>query len=106
MKLTLMHYHHCKCICKNKKLYAHILTFSPDFFTTTKTGEIISRLTVDTAVIYNVISNNISFFLRNSVLFVGGLLLLFLTNFKLSLLAFLVILLKEHARRREYYMIR
>ena len=76
-----------------QKLYAHILTFSPDFFTTTKTGEIISRLTVDTAVIYNVISNNISFFLRNSVLFVGGLLLLFLTNFKLSLLAFLVILL-------------
>ena len=76
-----------------QKLYSHILTFSPDFFTNVKTGEIISRLTVDTIVIYNVISNNISFFLRNLVLFIGGLLLLFFTNVKLSLLAFLVILL-------------
>ena len=76
-----------------QKLYSHILTFSPDFFTNAKTGEIISRLTVDTIVIYSVISNNISFFLRNSVLFIGGLLLLFFTNVKLSLLAFLVILL-------------
>ena len=76
-----------------QKLYSHILTFSPDFFTNVKTGEIISRLTVDTTLIYNVISNNISFFLRNSVLFIGGLLLLFFTNVKLSLLAFLVILL-------------
>ncbi len=76
-----------------QKLYSHILTFSPDFFTNAKTGEIISRLTVDTTLIYSVISNNISFFLRNSVLFIGGLLLLFFTNVKLSLLAFLVILL-------------
>ena len=76
-----------------QKLYSHILTFSPDFFTNAKTGEIISRLTVDTTLIYSVISNNISFFLRNSVLFIGGLLLLFFTNAKLSLLAFLVILL-------------
>ena len=62
-----------------QKLYSHILTFSPDFFTNAKTGEIISRLTVDTTLIYSVISNNISFFLRNSVLFIGGLLLLFFT---------------------------
>jgi len=76
-----------------QKLYSHILTFSPDFFTNAKTGEIISRLTVDTNLIYNVISNNISFFLRNLTLFIGGLLLLFFTNAKLSVLAFLVILL-------------
>ena len=76
-----------------QKLYAHILTFSPDFFTNAKTGDIISRLTVDTIIIYNIISNTVSFFLRNLVLFLGGLLFLFLTNTKLSLVAFLVILL-------------
>jgi ABC-type multidrug transport system fused ATPase/permease subunit len=76
-----------------QKLYAHILTFSPDFFTNAKTGDIISRLTVDTIVIYSIISNTVSFFLRNLVLFLGGLLFLFLTNTKLSLAAFLVILL-------------
>jgi ATP-binding cassette subfamily B protein len=76
-----------------QKLYAHILTFSPDFFINTKTGDIISRFTVDITLIYNVISNTISFFLRNLVLFIGGLTFLFLTNTKLSLVAFLIILL-------------
>jgi ATP-binding cassette subfamily B protein len=76
-----------------QKIYSHIINFPPNFFTTAKTGDIISRLTVDTTVIHNVISNTISFLLRNTALFCGGLILLFLTNVKLSLVAIVIILI-------------
>jgi ATP-binding cassette subfamily B protein len=70
-----------------KKTYDHIIRVSAEFFEITKTGDVISRLTVDTVILYNAISANISFFLRNSLLFFGGILLLFLTSVKLSLLS-------------------
>ena len=74
-----------------KKVYNHIIHVSAEFFELTKSGDVISRLTVDTAVLYNVISNTISFLLRNSLFFLGGLSLLFFTSSKLSLLTMLII---------------
>ncbi len=74
-----------------KKVYNHIIHVSAEFFELTKAGDVISRLTVDTAVLYNVISNTISFLLRNSLFFLGGLSLLFFTSSKLSLLTMLII---------------
>jgi ATP-binding cassette subfamily B protein len=70
-----------------RKSYAHIIRVSPEFFENTKVGDVITRLTVDCSILYETISANISFFLRNSLLFVGGILLLFLTSTKLSLLS-------------------
>jgi len=76
-----------------KKVYNHIIRVSAEFFEITKTGDVISRLTVDTAVLYNIFSNTISFFLRNILLFFGGIIFLFLTSFKLSLISLLLILI-------------
>lgn len=74
-----------------KKVYDHIIRVSAEFFEITKTGDVISRLTVDTAVLYNIFSNTISFFLRNILLFFGGIIFLFLTSFKLSLISLILI---------------
>lgn len=75
-----------------KRVYNHIIHVSAEFFEITKTGEVISRLTVDAIVLYNILSNTISFLLRNSLLFVGGIFFLFLTSPKLSLISLFLIL--------------
>ncbi len=74
-----------------KKVYDHIIRVSAEFFELTKTGDVISRLTVDTVVLYSTFSNTISFFLRNSLLFVGGICFLLLTSAKLSMISAMVI---------------
>lgn len=74
-----------------KKVYDRIIRVSAEFFELTKTGDVISRLTVDTIVLYNIFSNTISFFLRNSLFFLGGICFLFLTSAKLSIISALVI---------------
>ncbi len=65
-------------------VYAHIVMQSPQFFETTKTGEVLSRLTTDTTLIQTLIGTSISMALRNLLLFAGGLLMLFITSVKLS----------------------
>jgi ATP-binding cassette, subfamily B, bacterial len=72
-------------------VYAHVVTQSPQFFETTQTGEVLSRLTTDTTLIQTVVGTSISMALRNLVLFIGGLAMLFVTSPKLS--AIIVILL-------------
>ena len=46
-------------------VYAHVLTQSPQFFETLKTGEVLSRLTTDTTVIQNAVGSSVSMGLRN-----------------------------------------
>jgi ATP-binding cassette subfamily B protein len=50
-----------------------VVTQSPEFFETTKTGEVLSRLTTDTTLIQTVVGTSISMALRNMLLFLGGL---------------------------------
>ena len=66
------------------KVYAHVVTQSPQFFETTQTGEVLSRLTTDTTLIQTVVGTSISMALRNILLFIGGLVMLFVTSIKLS----------------------
>lgn len=65
-------------------VYAHVVTQSPQFFETTKSGEVLSRLTTDTTLIQALIGTSISMALRNMLLFIGGLAMLFVTSIKLS----------------------
>ncbi len=74
-----------------KKVYGHIIRVSTEFFEITKTGDVVSRLTVDTTLLYETMSSTVSFLLRNLLFFVGGICLLFCTSVKLSLLTMLVI---------------
>ncbi|MFC7514384.1 ABC transporter transmembrane domain-containing protein [Herbaspirillum sp. GCM10030257] len=65
-------------------VYRHVVTQSPEFFETTQTGEVLSRLTTDTTLIQTLVGTSISMALRNTLLFVGGLVMLFVTSVKLS----------------------
>jgi ATP-binding cassette subfamily B protein len=73
-------------------VYRHVVHQSPEFFETTQTGEVLSRLTTDTTLIQAVVGTSISLALRNTLLFLGGLAMLFVTSAKLTaiILALLV----------------
>ena len=85
-------------------VYRHVVQQSPQFFETTKTGEVLSRLTTDTTLIQALVGTSISMALRNMLLFIGGLVMLFVTSVKLSsiiivLLAAVVIPIVVFGRR-------
>ncbi|MGH6622332.1 MAG: ABC transporter transmembrane domain-containing protein [Burkholderiaceae bacterium] len=63
-----------------RAVYSHVLTQSPQFFETLKTGEVLSRLTTDTTVIQNAVGSSVSMGLRNAVLFTGGMAMLIATS--------------------------
>jgi ATP-binding cassette, subfamily B, bacterial len=65
-------------------VYRHVVEQSPEFFETTRTGEVLSRLTTDTTLIQAVVGTSISLALRNTLLFVGGLAMLFVTSARLT----------------------
>ena len=74
-----------------RDVYARVIGLSPGFFETTRTGEVLSRLTTDTAVVQTVISASLSQALRNVLLLAGGLVLLVMTNPKLTGLVLIVV---------------
>ncbi len=74
-------------------VYAHVVTQSPEFFETTQTGEVLSRLTTDTTLIQAVVGTSISLALRNLLLFVGGLVMLFITSPMLSSIIIVMLIL-------------
>ena len=74
-----------------RAVYDHVLTLSPGFFETTKTGEVLSRLTTDTTVLQVIVGSSVSVALRNLLLFIGGSVMLFYTSAKLTGLVFLVV---------------
>jgi ATP-binding cassette subfamily B protein len=61
-------------------VYAHVLRQSPEFFETTQTGEVLSRLTTDTTLVQTVVGSSLSMGLRNSVMGIGALAMLIVTN--------------------------
>ena len=69
-----------------RKVYSHVINQSPEFFETTQTGEVLSRLTTDTVVIQTLVGTSISLAIRNALLLAGGLVMMFITSVKLTLL--------------------
>jgi ATP-binding cassette subfamily B protein len=74
-----------------KAVFNRILSLHLGFFETTKTGEILSRLTTDTTLLQTVIGSSASVALRNAINLVGGVVMLFITNPKLSVMVMLVV---------------
>ncbi len=72
-----------------QSVFAHVLTLSPAFFDSARTGEIASRLTNDTEQLRQVIGFGLSMFLRNGLMMIGALVLMFLTSVKLAALVVL-----------------
>ena len=67
-------------------VFNHLIHMHPGFFETNIPSEIQSRITTDTTLLQTVIGSSVSIALRNALMFVGGLILLVITNPKLSLL--------------------
>jgi len=59
-----------------KATYAHILKLDPAFFLQTRTGEVLSRLTTDIAIVETLLATSISVAIRNLLILVGALILL------------------------------
>ena len=72
-----------------RDVFDHMLKLSPGYYEATRTGELISRLTADTALLETVIGSSVSMAIRNAVLGAGSLVMLFLTSWKLTLLVLL-----------------
>ena len=67
-----------------KAVFDHVLTLTPAFFEVTRTGEVLSRLTADTTLVQTVVGSSASIAARNVVMFIGGLILMFATSWKLT----------------------
>ena len=67
-------------------VFNHLIHMHPGFFEQNIPSEIQSRITTDTTLLQTVIGSSVSIALRNALMFFGGMVLLFITNAKLSLL--------------------
>ena len=74
-------------------VYGHVLRQSPEFFETTQTGEVLSRLTTDTTLVQTVVGSSLSMGLRNAVMGTGALGMLIWTNPVVMFQVLLVLLL-------------
>jgi ATP-binding cassette subfamily B protein len=69
-----------------EQVYRSIIDQEIGFFDLRKTGELTSRITADATVMQNTVSVNLSMGLRNLVMVVGGLILLFVSSPRLTAL--------------------
>ncbi|WP_444668567.1 ABC transporter transmembrane domain-containing protein [Cereibacter changlensis] len=74
-----------------RALFDRMMGMSPAFFERIMTGEVLSRLTTDTTLILSVIGSSVSIALRNLLILIGGLALLFFTSVKLTGMVLLIV---------------
>jgi len=73
------------------KLFSQIIFQEMTFFDFSKTGELLGRLSADTAILQNALSVNISMLVRSGFQALGGIILLFITSAKLTIFILLII---------------
>ena len=69
-----------------KAVFDNIVRLHPGFFELNRSGEIMSRLTTDTTLLQTIIGSSFSMALRSSLTLIGALVMMFITNLKLSLI--------------------
>jgi ATP-binding cassette subfamily B protein len=74
-----------------RDVFAHLISLSPAFFDSSRSGELISRLTADTTQIKSAVGASVSIALRNFMLFVGATAMMVITSPRLSGLVLLAI---------------
>ena len=72
-------------------VFNHVVNLHPAFFETNRSGDIMSRLTSDTTLLQSIIGSSMSIALRSSISFTGALIMLLITNLKLSLIILLAV---------------
>jgi ATP-binding cassette subfamily B protein len=74
-----------------KGLFGRILTLDPSFYAQMRTGEVLSRLTTDIALVETLMTTSISYALRNFLTLIGGVILLFFVSPKLTGFVLLIV---------------
>lgn len=74
-----------------QEVFGHITRLPASFFDATRSGEISSRLTADTTQVKAAVSLTASVALRNSMLCVGGVAMMFVTSPRLSMMTLVAI---------------
>ncbi|QJD58057.1 ATP-binding cassette domain-containing protein [Pseudomonas sp. gcc21] len=74
-----------------RQVFDHVIDLHPGFFETNRGLEIQSRLTADTTVLQSVIGSTLSIALRNGLMLIGGIVLLVVTNPKLTSIVMLAV---------------
>ena len=67
-----------------RDVLAHLISLSPAFFDSSRSGELVSRLTADTTQIKSAVGASASVVLRNIMLFVGAVTMMVITSPRLS----------------------
>jgi ATP-binding cassette subfamily B protein len=67
-----------------RDVFAHLISLSPAFFDSARSGELISRLTADTTQIKSAVGASVSIALRNLMLFIGATAMMVITSPRLS----------------------
>jgi len=67
-----------------RDVFAHLMSLSPAFFDSARSGELISRLTADTTQIKSAAGASVSVALRNVMLFIGATTMMVITSPRLS----------------------
>ncbi|WP_347906159.1 ABC transporter transmembrane domain-containing protein [Pseudomonas purpurea] len=74
-----------RCVADiRRQVFNHLIYLHPGFYENNRSSEIQSRLTADTTLLQSVIGSSLSLFLRNALMVIGGIVLLFITNPKLT----------------------
>ncbi|MBL4782067.1 MAG: ATP-binding cassette domain-containing protein [Porticoccaceae bacterium] len=66
-------------------VFDNIISLSPGYFDNNRSGEIMSRLTADTTLLQSIVGSSFSLALRSSISTTGALIILIITNLKLTL---------------------
>jgi len=74
-----------------RDLFAHIISLTPAFFETARTGDLLARMTADVEVLQTLVGSAISMWLRNLLLLLGALILLVATSVKLAAIIVVVV---------------
>lgn len=74
-----------------KTMFARLIHMSPEVLDRMMTGEVLSRITSDTTLIQVVIGQSTSMAMRHTVLFFGGLVMLFASSPKLMVMVILIV---------------
>jgi ATP-binding cassette subfamily B protein len=67
-----------------RDVFAHLMSLSPAFFDSARSGELISRLTADTTQIKSAVGASVSIALRNLLMFFGAAAMMVVTSPRLS----------------------
>ena len=72
-------------------VYDHLIGLSPSYYARVRTGEALSRLTVDATLIESLVGSSASIAIRNIVMLFGGLAMMMATSLKLTGMVLLII---------------